>query len=230
MARLALIAAALAAATVPAIAALDAAPPAAKRDWSGSVVMTAEGGFRMGSPSAPLKLVEYGSMTCSHCAHFSREGVPAMMPAIRAGRLSYEFRNFVRDPADVAAAMVARCTGAAGFFPTIDRMFAAQQEWVGRAAALPQAEADKIAALPPATIPARYAQITGVRSYAAGLGPARADTCLRDRRAIDRLLAIRKSGVDLGVSGTPAFTLNGKLLDKVFNWTMLQPHLGLPPG
>ena len=43
-------------------------------DWSEMVSETPEGGFVMGNPNAPVKLVEYGSMTCPHCAEFQEAG------------------------------------------------------------------------------------------------------------------------------------------------------------
>ncbi|MCB8828310.1 DsbA family protein, partial [Escherichia coli] len=52
-------------------AALVAAAPAA--DWTRHVTQTAKGAFVLGNPAAPIKLVEYGSYTCSHCAAFSKE-------------------------------------------------------------------------------------------------------------------------------------------------------------
>ena len=41
----------------------------AAKDWSTETAITAEGGMAIGNPEAPVKLVEYGSLTCSHCAH-----------------------------------------------------------------------------------------------------------------------------------------------------------------
>ena len=46
------------------------APAVANVDWSQRVATTPEGGFRMGNPDAPVKLVEFLSLTCSHCATF----------------------------------------------------------------------------------------------------------------------------------------------------------------
>ena len=56
--------------------------------------MTPEGGFRMGNPAAPIKLVEYGSLACPHCRHFEETGYkPLLQTYVRTGRVSYEFRN-----------------------------------------------------------------------------------------------------------------------------------------
>ena len=55
------------------------APAQAQRDWTRVVAQTPEGGYRMGNPNAPVKLVEYLSLTCSHCAHFSEQGAPRLI-------------------------------------------------------------------------------------------------------------------------------------------------------
>ena len=88
--------------------------PPANGDWSTVVSQTAEGGFLMGNPNAAVKVVEYGSMTCPHCAEFDEEALkPLTDNYVKSGRVSFEFRNFVRDPFDVAASLVARCGGTA---------------------------------------------------------------------------------------------------------------------
>ena len=81
------------------------APPA-NGDWSEVVAATPEGGFVMGNPNAGVKLVEYGSYTCGHCARFDEEGVqPLIDKYVKTGRVSFEFRNYVRDPYDLAGAL-----------------------------------------------------------------------------------------------------------------------------
>ena len=79
----------------PAAAAGKAAPKAAAaRDWSRTVAVTPEGGFRMGNPAAHVKVVEYGSLACPHCRHFEETGYrPLVQKYVRTGQVSYEFRN-----------------------------------------------------------------------------------------------------------------------------------------
>jgi protein-disulfide isomerase len=80
-----------------------------------------------------VKVVEFGSMTCNHCADFAEEGEPQLIEKyVKSGQVSFEFRNFVRDPADIAASLLARCNGASAFFPLTDQLYAAQGEWVGK--------------------------------------------------------------------------------------------------
>ena len=41
------------------------------QSWSQIVTQTEQGGYLMGNPDAPIKLVEYGALSCSHCADFA---------------------------------------------------------------------------------------------------------------------------------------------------------------
>ena len=51
-----------------------AVPAPNNGDWSTVVSKTPEGGFVMGNPNAKVKLVEFGSLTCPHCAEFEEQG------------------------------------------------------------------------------------------------------------------------------------------------------------
>src|SRR3954469_1746838 len=106
---------------------------ASARDWSRVVVATPEGGFRMGNPAARVKLLEYGSLTCPHCAAFAREGEAALVQNyVRTGRVSYEYRNYILNGIDIVASLLARCSGPSGFFPMAQNLYATQQQWIGR--------------------------------------------------------------------------------------------------
>ena len=85
--------------------ALVAAAPAT--DWSQVARPTAKGAYVFRNPAAPIKLVEYGSYTCSHCADFARESGPVLKDRmIRSGSVSLEYRHLIRDPADLGAAIL----------------------------------------------------------------------------------------------------------------------------
>src|SRR5688500_13061899 len=87
------------------------------RDWTRVEATTPDGGFRMGNPDAPVKLVEYLSLTCPHCAAFAREGTPPLIRNyVRRGRVSFEVRNLPLNALDVTATILARCGGPERFF------------------------------------------------------------------------------------------------------------------
>jgi len=216
--------AALASAPVPAAP----AKKAAVRDWTRMVVATPDGGFRVGNPQARTRVVEYGSLTCPHCAHFSAEGMPQLLSQyVKSGRVSFEFRNFVRDPYDLTAALLTRCAGPANFFALTDRIFDTQEQWTGRV----KAQAGAIAALPEGQRVSRIASASGLNAMAAkaGVTPARAKQCLSDPKAIDRLVKMKAVALDThGLEGTPTFVINGKT-SGARDWASLKPLLG-PPG
>lgn len=228
MGRALLIALALAGAGAAQLAAVPAAPAQAQRDWTKTVVVTPEGGFRMGDPAAAVKLVEYGSLTCPHCAHFAKDAVPNLLGEVRRGKVSYELRNFVRDPADLAGALLSRCAPPTRYFALTDQIFASQEQWLGRLNAMSEAEQQEIAALTPPQRIARYASVSGLNALAAqaGVSGAQANACLIDQKAIDRLLEIRRVATERdGVQGTPTFLINGRKVDGVHDWATLQPNL-----
>src|SRR5215218_2992636 len=132
----------LAAALIPsAVAAKPVAKATATHDWSATVAATPQGGFRMGNPAAKVKLIEYGSLTCSHCREFDEMGVPALVDKyVKSGKVSWEFRNYVRDPWDLTASLISRCNGAKTFFPLERALYADQPNWVGKLQAVPQGQ------------------------------------------------------------------------------------------
>jgi protein-disulfide isomerase len=207
----------------------DAAPVrrAARADWARNVVATPEGGFRMGNPGAKVKLVEYGSLTCVHCAAFSREGVaPLVARYVRTGKVSYEYRNFLLNGLDVAATLVARCGGPARFFPVSEKLYATRDQWMGRLARLSQAQKDQLNALPEGQRLGRLADIIGLTGLAAqhGISPVQARRCLADHVALERLGKMTEAAGAQGVDGTPTFFLNGANIGS-HNWATLEPIL-----
>jgi len=210
-----------------------AARAAPTADWLRTVYPTAEGGYRIGNPAAPLKLVEYGSFTCSSCANFAEQGLPGLLrDHVRTGRVSFEYRSFVRDPFDMAAALVARCASPGNFFPVAERIYQTRKAWVARFNAMTPDQVTAVNAIPVPERLVRYAEIGGLIGLAArhGVPAARARQCLTDKPALDRLLSMRQVALNrLGLRGTPHFILNGRDTE-VHDWASLQPLLKSPGG
>jgi protein-disulfide isomerase len=198
---------------------------AAPADWSRTVVATPQGGFRMGRPNAPVKLVEYGSLVCSHCRHFAETGVdPLVNGFVTSGKVSWEFRPYILSGLDIAANLLAGCGGARSFFPMAHDFYSAQAAWGGR---IDQAQSDRIASLPESQMYAEFAKASDIGAIAAthGVSPQRADRCLRDGAAALRLAKIAETANGLGVTGTPTFFVNGRKTDA-YDWPSLEPLLG----
>ncbi|WP_395000587.1 thioredoxin domain-containing protein [Sphingomonas sp.] len=201
----------------------------ASGDWSEAVAPTAAGGFVMGNPNAKVKLVEYGSMTCPHCGEFEKTGAkPLIDNYVRTGKVSWEFRNFVRDPYDLAASLVARCNGAKSFFGLTRALYSSQGDWVAKLQTAPPKETEALQALPPAQQFTAIGKMAGFPQFAAlrGVPVAKAETCLADTKEVDRLVQMNSDAVSqYNIPGTPSFLVNGTLLAETATWETLEPKL-----
>jgi protein-disulfide isomerase len=130
-------------------------------------------------------------MTCPHCANFHKTTYPALKTKyIETGKVRFIFREFPLDDLAVAASMLARCAGGEKSMALIDVLFASQDKWATR---------DPIPAL---------LQI----AKQAGFTQASFDTCLKDQKLYNDILAVRERGSkEFKVESTPTLFVNGKL-------------------
>jgi protein-disulfide isomerase len=213
-------------------AATSAAKPAVSRDWSRMTVATAEGGFRMGNPQAKVKLVEYGSLACSHCRHFEQTGFkPLVQQYVRAGRVSYEFRNLLLNAPDLSVSLLAHCAGPAKFFPMAEVVYATQPQWLGKVAGMTDAQKAAIDKMSDAERMVRLGEIAGFAQIAArfGVSPARARQCLTDPKGLEKLLKVMKTAEAAGITQTPTFLIDGKMTEAA-TWDQLEPQLKKAAG
>jgi protein-disulfide isomerase len=195
-------------------------------DWTQMVTQTPEGGFLMGNPAAKVKVVEHGSMTCGVCGQFAQEGEPQLVDKyVKSGQVSFEFRNFVRDGGDMAAALLARCNGPSAFFPLTSQMFATQQEWVGKMQQLSPEQQQQLTTAPPEQAMPIVGQATGLVDFVRvrGMPEAKAQACLADKKQIDRLVEIGQQAGE--IPGTPTFRINGNIVPNSANWATLEPAI-----
>lgn len=146
----------------------------------------------LGKADAPVTIVEYASLTCSHCANFHEKTFPALKEKyIDTGKVKLIFREFPLDPLSTAASMIARCSAEQRYFPLVSVLFAQQQQWAGSDKPL-----DALLAI------ARQAGFTQ-ESF---------ETCLKDQKIYDGLNETKKRGAEVhGVNSTPTFFINGEI-------------------
>ena len=205
------------AATNDTITITQASPPPGGT-WADVANATSPGGFVMGNPKAKVKLVEYGSLTCPHCKAFDDESVPTLIDKyVKSGNVSWEFRNYVRDPFDLAAALIARCNGAKTFFPLARGLYKDQAVWVSKIQATPQAQLEQLQNLPPNQQFVQMATIAGLQDWAAarGVPQAKSNQCLSNQSSINQLVQMTSDATTLypNFPGTPTFAINGKMVD-----------------
>ena len=196
-------------------------------DWTQIVARTADGGYRMGNPDAPVKLIEYGSITCPHCAHFSETSGALRDTYVRSGQVSYEFRPLIIHPQDPAVFMLIECQPPEAFFRLSDQLFATQEEWLGRLQNVPQDQLQQLSNQPPLQQGPALVRMMGLDQFFAqrGMPPARLATCLADNNAFQQLGAIaQRAGNELNISSTPSFIINGNKIDET-EWSGVEPRL-----
>ncbi|HEY7006243.1 MAG TPA: thioredoxin domain-containing protein [Sphingomicrobium sp.] len=204
------------AAAAPAKAAHSAASRA--QDWTLTVNKAPSGGFVMGNPDAKVKLIEYGSMTCPHCARFDESAVPKLVAGyVKTGKVSWEFRNYVRDATDVTASLVARCGGTKAFFPATRALYKEQASWEKKIGDAPQDALEKINDLPLNQKFLAVAKLVGFQQWAAARGvPVKKSTqCLTSEDSVNQLVQMTSDASTQfpDFPGTPTFVINGTMVE-----------------
>lgn len=208
--------------------ALEKVAPPAGTTWSEKITKTADGGYVMGNPDAPIKLIEFASLTCPHCADFAATGKKELRETfVNSGRVSFEFRNYVRDPIDLTAAQLTRCAAPESFFALTDQVFLNQQAMFEKAQAAGEAAYNAAMAAPDSQRGQAIAELTGLSDFfaARGVSKDQAAACLAnaaDAQAIAK--ATQDSTTKYGITGTPTFLLNGRKLD-VNTWPEVKAAL-----
>lgn len=167
--------------TIPGIARADDAHAESKRT--------------LGNPDAPVSVIEFYSLTCSHCADFSRETFPQVKTElIDTGKLYYEFWDFPLDRVALAAAMVARSLPAGRYEPFIAALLASQDRWAFARGVNPTEELAKMAAL-------------------AGMPRPEFDKAISDTALQSWILQHQdEAQKTYGIDSTPNFVFNGKAM------------------
>ena len=148
----------------------------------------------LGEEDAPVKVVEYASFTCPHCATFHDEVLPAIKrDYVDEGLVRFEYREVFFDRPGLWAAMVARCGGEMRFFGIADMIYENQSDWA-------RGEPAQIA--------------DGLRriGLAAGLTDENLDACLTDAGTAQALVArFEEQAEEDGITSTPSFLIDGEL-------------------
>ncbi|MFN6933636.1 MAG: thioredoxin domain-containing protein [Tsuneonella sp.] len=202
------------------------APPAGQT-WSEVASVTPEGGIVEGNPDAPIKLIEYASHTCGHCAEFAEQGMePLRAKYIESGKVSFELRNQIHDPIDLTIAVLARCAGPQAFHAL------AEQSWGNLEQTFAQVQANQavLEAASQAQGAARFdgiATAAGLYDFFAQRGVSRdqAKACLAKTETATKIAADSDSqSKELNVTGTPTFFINGTNVGTQ-TWATLEPML-----
>lgn len=149
----------------------------------------------LGPKDAAVTVTEFASMTCPHCAAFTKDVFPKIKEAfIDTNKIRFVFREFPLDIKAAAGSMLSRCIAkddSAKYFAVTELLFKTQEDWVMK---------DTAAAL------------TRIGKQA-GLSQKEVEDCLKDQALLDKIAADQKYANDvLKVNSTPTFFINGDKL------------------
>lgn len=146
----------------------------------------------LGSPKAPVTVVEFFSMTCTHCAEFTTYTMPQIKTKlVDTGKVRFVYHDFPLDQVALKAAQVARYMPLAEYYPFIGALFASQYDWAFQNGENYQDRIYKYAAL-------------------AGMDRGTYDEAWNDEALGKWILAGQQQDEKIyGVDATPTFIING---------------------
>ena len=177
------------------LAEIYAPPPDEPTQPSGPVEVAIENAYAIGDPNAPITIVEFTDFQCPFCERHFNQTYPQLVDKyVEAGTVQYVFKDFPLNsihPQAAKAAEAARCAGdQEAFLDMHDLLFARQGQWSGRE---------------PSSLFIDYASELG-------LDEEQFAFCLSTGQHAAAVEADLQQGIALGVTGTPAFFINGHLV------------------
>jgi protein-disulfide isomerase len=144
----------------------------------------------LGNPDAPITIVEYASLTCPHCAHFTNDVLPELKKKwVDTGKAKLVLRDYPLDEPALRAAMIARCAPPDRYYAFVDTFFGSQEKWV--------TARDYRDAL------ARLVKL-------GGMSREEFDNCLKNTTLENKIVEGRLiASKELDVNSTPTFFING---------------------
>ncbi len=146
----------------------------------------------LGDPNAPITIIEYASMTCSHCAEFHNKTYPDLKKNhIDTGEVKFIFREFPLDKLAMATSMLARCVDSEISMAFIEILFKNRDRWISENA------------------------LNELKNFSkqAGLDSNEFDACLNNQQLLDDLIAGKEKAIeDYKINSTPSFIINGEVV------------------
>lgn len=182
-----------------AVAGLMAALPAFPRSALAQSTTAADlavagplGDVWLGKEDCKVSIIEYASMTCSHCAAFHEKTWPTLKAKyIDTGKVRFTLREFPLDPLATAGFMLARCDGNDKYYAVTDLLFSKQRDW-----AFTDKPVDALSKL----------------MKQAGFTQEKFESCLKNQQIYDAVNWVKDRGAEkMGVNSTPTFFINGQV-------------------
>lgn len=160
----------------------------------------------MGQADAPVTMIEYASLTCSHCAEFHTTTLQQVkVEWVDTGKVKYVLRDLPWDNLALGMAKISRCADPAMFYPLVGAFFEAQKDIMTGVDTL--GEIKQVARM-------------------AGLDGAKVDACIADAPLQALIVGVKENGLSqLRITGTPTSFINGVRVDGAQPYKDVKPVL-----
>ena len=143
------------------------------------------------------------------------------LTVVPKGKVQVTVTNLLRNPVDLTVAMLANCGDPKRFFVRHNAFFATQDTWLQKAIDATKSQQQRWYQGP--MIDRMRAMASDLELYKImsgwGIDRAQTDACLADKAMLEKLSNQQAEIAKLGLKSTPSFTLNGKVLTDVHDWT-----------
>ena len=159
-----------------------------------SVLNITDKDYFIGDPEAPVTIIEYASMSCSHCADFHNNTLEYLKSEyIDTGKVKFVFRDFPFNYPALAGSMMMRCIPNDSRYDYMNALYKLQKSWVFRDHGKTKAELYKI-------------------MQSGGMKQIEFDACLADVDLENALLEdVMSAQREFNIRSTPTFIVNGVL-------------------
>ena len=161
-----------------------------------SALKISENDFVIGDEDAPVTIIEYASMSCSHCANFHKNTLPELKTEyIDTGKVRMIFRDFPFNYPALLGSMMMRCIPNEVRYDYMNVLYQLQSKWVNRDPNITKKELYKI-------------------MQSGGMTKDEFDSCYSNLDIENEILeAVMAAQNDFNIRSTPSFIVNGNLVE-----------------
>ncbi len=151
--------------------------------------------FVIGDKNAPVTIIEYASMSCSHCANFHVNKLDTIKKEyIDTGKVQYVFRDFPFNFPALLGSMIMHCTPNDVRYEYMNALYKLRKSWVLRENAKSKEELYKI-------------------MQSGGMTKEEFEACISNTELENKILqGIIDAQKEFNISTTPSFIINGNLI------------------
>ena len=155
-----------------------------------------ESDFIIGNKDAPITIIEYASMSCSHCADFHLKTLPQLIEKyVDTGKIKIVFRDFPFNYPALLGSMVLRCVPKDVRYQYTQALYQLQSKWVNRENAETTQELYKI-------------------MQSGGMTKEEFNTCIKNEDLENNILqSLIDAQSEFNIKSTPSFLINGLLVE-----------------